>query len=70
MNDRWEQTNMTTNQAITEIGVQNNKLKLEVNRRGDIAMKWIQRCRDAGLDFDDYEDDKSLAQLEVDQSQG
>jgi hypothetical protein len=66
MNSRWEQTNMTTGHAINEISAQNAKLKAEVNRRGDIALKWIQRCRDAGLDFDDYDDDKDLGQLDID----
>ncbi|KAK2761179.1 basic helix-loop-helix protein [Arachnomyces sp. PD_36] len=60
---RWDQSNMTTNQAITEISTQNSKLKVEVNRRGDIAAKWIQRCRDAGLEFDDYDDEKDLGQI-------
>jgi hypothetical protein len=60
---RWDQSNMTTNQAITEISSQNSKLKVEVNRRGDIAAKWIQRCRDAGLEFDDYDDEKDLGQI-------
>lgn len=69
MDARWEQSNMTTGQAINEISTQNAKLKAEVNRRGDIALKWIQRCRDAGLDFDDYEDDKDLGQLEIDHTQ-
>lgn len=60
---RWDQSNMTTNQAITEISNQNSKLKVEVNRRGDIAAKWIQRCRDAGMEFDDYDDEKDLGQI-------
>jgi len=69
MTERWEQSNMTTTHAINEISAQNAKLKAEVNRRGDIALKWIQRCRDAGLEFDDYDDEKELGQLEVDHSQ-
>lgn len=60
---------MTTTHAINEISAQNAKLKGEVNRRGDIALKWIQRCRDAGLEFDDYEDEKDLGQLEIDHGQ-
>lgn len=63
--DRWDTTQMTTNQAIAEISAQNEKLKAEVNRRGVLAMKWLQRCREAGLDFADYDDDKDLSQLEV-----
>ncbi|KAF9894059.1 basic helix-loop-helix protein [Aspergillus nanangensis] len=70
MSERWEQNNMTTTHAINEISSQNSKLKVEVNRRGDIAMKWLQRCRDAGLEFDDYEESKELDHLEVDQGQG
>ncbi|WEW56443.1 basic helix-loop-helix protein [Emydomyces testavorans] len=69
MVDRWDTTQMTTNQAIAEISAQNAKLKAEVNRRGALAMKWLQRCRDAGLDFPDYDDDKDLSQLEVDDLQ-
>ncbi|KAI1925461.1 basic helix-loop-helix protein [Ophidiomyces ophidiicola] len=69
MVDRWDTTQMTTTQAITEISSQNNKAKAEVNRRGIIAMKWLQRCREAGLDFPDYDDDKDLAQFEVDDVQ-
>ncbi|EFR00514.1 PENR2 protein [Nannizzia gypsea CBS 118893] len=65
---RFDTTNMTTNQAITEISAQNAKLKNEVNLRSDIASKWIQRCRDAGLNFDDYDDEKSLGKLPVDES--
>lgn len=71
MNERWDQNNMTTSHAINEISAQNAKLKGEVNRRGDVALKWIQRCRDAGLEFPDYaEDEKDLGQLEIDHAQG
>jgi bHLH factor len=66
---RWDTANMTTNHAIAEISAQNAKLKGEVNRRGDIATKWMQRCRDAGLEFDDYDDEKDLGPLEVDETQ-
>ncbi|KAJ9295521.1 transcriptional regulator family: Helix-loop-helix [Paecilomyces variotii] len=70
MNERWDQNNMTTSHAINEISAQNAKLKGEVNRRGDVALKWIQRCRDAGLEFPDYaEDEKDLGQLEIDHAQ-
>lgn len=65
---RFDTTNMTTNQAIAEISSQNSKLKVEVNRRGDIASKWIQRCREAGLEFDDYEDEKDLGRLDIDEN--
>ncbi|EAS30698.3 HLH DNA binding protein [Coccidioides immitis RS] len=69
MVDRWDTTQMTTTQAIAEISAQNAKLKAEVNRRGVLAMKWLQRCREAGLDFPDYDDDKDLSQLEIDDVQ-
>ncbi|KAL4806131.1 hypothetical protein BDV18DRAFT_122619 [Aspergillus unguis] len=69
ISERWEQTNMTTNHAINEISGQNAKLKVEVNRRGDIALKWLQRCRDAGLEFDDYEESKELEAIDIDQNQ-
>lgn len=64
---RWEQDNLTTTQAISEVSAQNSKLKNEVNRRGGIAMKWLQRCRDAGLVFDDYDEAKELEPLDIDQ---
>lgn len=64
---RWDTANMTTNHALAEISAQNTKLKSEVNRRSEVARKWIQRCRDAGLEFGDYEDDeKDLGLLDVD----
>lgn len=69
MNTRWEHTNLTTQQALTEINTQNSKWKAEVNRRGDIALKWIQRARDAGLEFDDYDDEKDLGQLDTEHTQ-
>lgn len=69
MSSRCEAINMTTNHAITEISAQNTKLKGEVNRRGDVALKWIQRCREAGLEFDDYEDEKDLGPIEVEELQ-
>ncbi|TPR01141.1 hypothetical protein CAN33_0037815 [Aspergillus niger] len=69
MSERWDQNNMTTSHAINEISSQNSKLKIEVNRRGDIALKWLQRCRDAGLEFEDYEDSKELEPLDIDQGQ-
>lgn len=65
--ERWEQSNMTTTHAISEISAQNSKLKAEVNRRGAIASKWLQRCRDAGLEFDDYDEAKELEPIEVEQ---
>lgn len=70
MDARWETANMTTNHALAEISSQNAKLKNEVNRRGEIALKWIQRARDAGLDFNDYDDQKDLGSLDVDEHNG
>ena len=69
ISERWEQTNMTTHHAISEVSAQNSKLKVEVNRRGEIASKWLQRCRDAGLEFNDYGEAEELKPLEVDQGQ-
>ncbi|EYE93102.1 putative HLH DNA binding protein (Penr2) [Aspergillus ruber CBS 135680] len=68
--ERWEQSNMTTHHAINEVSAQNSKLKIEVNRRGEIAQKWIHRCQDAGLQFEDYNESDELKPLEVDQGQG
>ena len=67
MAGRLEQNNMTLDHAIADIYAQNTKLKAEVNRRGGIAQKWLQRCRDAGLHFDDFDDLKDLDSIEVDQ---
>ncbi|KKZ63716.1 hypothetical protein EMCG_01950 [[Emmonsia] crescens] len=68
---RWDTANMTTNHALAEISTQNTKLKGEVNRRGQVASKWIQRCREAGLEFEDYEEDeKDLGLLDVDDDGG
>jgi bHLH factor len=39
-------------------------LKQEISRRNAIAAKWLQRCRDAGLEFDDYEEAKELETLD------
>lgn len=61
---------MTTHHAINEVSAQNSKLKIEVNRRGEIAQKWIHRCQDAGLQFEDYNESDELKPLEVDQGQG
>lgn len=69
MAGRLEQNNMTLDHAIADIYAQNTKLKAEVNRRGDIAQKWLQRCRDAGLHFEDFNDSKELDSIEVDQDQ-
>ncbi|KAH8702382.1 putative HLH DNA binding protein [Talaromyces proteolyticus] len=69
MGDRFDQTNLTTQSALSEITTQNSKWKAEVNRRGDIALKWIQRARDAGLEFDDYDDEKDLGNLHMDHNQ-
>jgi hypothetical protein len=67
MAERWEQSNMTTTSAINEISTQNSKLKAEVNRRGGIALKWLQRSRDAGLELEDYDEAKELEPLDVEQ---
>lgn len=65
IDDRFEQHSLTANHAITEISTSNQKLKAEVNRRNNIALKWLQRCREAGLEFDDYEEAKELETFEM-----
>lgn len=60
IDQRFEQHSLTTNHAIAEISASNSKLKAEVSRRNNTALKWLQRCRDAGLDFEDYEEAKEL----------
>lgn len=65
IDERFEQHSLTANHAIAEISQSNSKLKAEVGRRNNIALKWLQRCRDAGLEFDDYEEAKELEKLEM-----
>ena len=65
IDERFEQHSLTTNHAIAEISTSNSKLKAEVSRRNNIALKWLQRCRDAGLDFDDYDEAKELETLDM-----
>jgi len=45
---------MTLEQALREVTVQNDKLKAEIQRSWKEAEKWELRCREAGLQFDDY----------------
>ncbi|KAJ5280201.1 bHLH domain-containing protein [Penicillium angulare] len=63
--ERFEQHSLTTTHAINEISASNSKLKGEVARRNGMASKWLQRCRDAGLDYDDYEESKDLENFEI-----
>ena len=63
--EQFEKHSLTANHAIAEISNSNSKLKSEVSRRNNLALKWLQRCRDAGLEFDDYEDSKELETLEM-----
>lgn len=65
---RNEQQQNLFQQTLAEISQANYRLKEEVNRRGDVANKWITRCREAGLHFDDYEDEKSLGHVREDGS--
>jgi len=63
--EQFEKHSLTANHAIAEISGSNQKLKGEVGRRNVIALKWLQRCRDAGLEYDDYEESKELESLEM-----
>lgn len=65
ISERFEQHSLTTTHALNEISASNSKLKAEVGRRNGIALKWLQRCRDAGLEYDDYEESKDLENLEI-----
>jgi bHLH factor len=65
IDERFEQHSLTTNHALSEISASNQKLKAEVSRRNNMAQKWLQRCRDAGLEFDDYEDAKELETFDL-----
>ncbi|KAJ5099534.1 bHLH domain-containing protein [Penicillium argentinense] len=65
IDERFEQHSLTTNHALSEISASNQKLKLEVSRRNNIAQKWLNRCREAGLEFDDYEEAKELESFDL-----
>ncbi|CAG8881098.1 unnamed protein product [Penicillium salamii] len=62
--EQFEKHSLTTNHAISELGGSCQRLKGEVGRRNGIALKWLTRCREAGLEFDDYEESKQLETLE------
>lgn len=57
---QFESHSLTTDHAINEISASNSKLKAELDRRTAIGLKWLQRCRDSGLEFDDYDEAKEL----------
>lgn len=72
----WEREKITIETALAEITMSNTKLKIEANRRGAVARKWIERCREGGLvglgvgegegGFEDAEvDEASLGDLQV-----
>lgn len=61
---KWAQESMISRHALDEISDQNNKIRDEANRRGEIAKKWLDRCREAGLSFEDYEDEADLHRLD------
>ncbi|KAJ5104849.1 hypothetical protein NUU61_002196 [Penicillium alfredii] len=63
--ERFEQHSLTTTHAISEISTSNAKLKAEISRRNHIALKWLQRCRDAGLEFDDFEEARELETFDL-----
>jgi bHLH factor len=65
--EQFEKHSQITNHAISDISTSNQKLKNDVSRRNAMAMKWMSRCRDAGLEFDDYEDSKELESLDLEQ---
>lgn len=45
---------MVVEEALREVTLQNEKLKAEIQRSWREAEKWEYRCRDAGLEFGDY----------------
>ncbi|KAJ5562605.1 hypothetical protein N7535_002948 [Penicillium sp. DV-2018c] len=65
VDEQFEKHSLTAGHAINEISNANAKLKSELARRNNIALKWLTRCRDAGLEFDDYEESKELESLET-----
>ncbi|KAJ5709063.1 hypothetical protein N7493_010397 [Penicillium malachiteum] len=62
---RFEAQGLTLNHAISELTATNTKWKAEINRRSDIGAKWLHRCREAGLDFDDFDDAKDFEPLSL-----
>lgn len=55
--ETWNREKLVANTAITEISTSNTKIKIEANRRGAVAKKWLERCRAAGVKCDDYDED-------------
>lgn len=51
----WNNERATIDVAIKELSERNNKLKVSVEQAWAESTKWQRRCRDAGLQFDDYD---------------
>ena len=62
---KLENERSTVEMAIKELTNRNDKLKAEAQKAWADSNKWQQRCRDAGLQFDDY-DDGGLVGIDID----
>jgi transcriptional regulator CBF1 len=51
----WNNERATIDVAIKELSERNDKLKATVEQAWAESSKWQKRCRDAGLQFDDYD---------------
>ena len=51
----WDNERATIDVAIKELSERNNKMKASAEQAWTEAAKWQKRCRDAGLEFDDYD---------------
>jgi transcriptional regulator CBF1 len=57
----WNNERATIDVAIKELSERNNKMKASVEQAWTETQKWQKRCRDAGLQFDDYGMDGTVA---------
>ena len=51
----WSNERATIDIAIKELSERNNKMKASAEQAWAESNKWQRRCRDAGLQFDDYD---------------
>jgi transcriptional regulator CBF1 len=51
----WNNERATIDVAIKELSERNNKMKVSVDQAWKERDKWMKRCRDAGLEFEDYD---------------
>ena len=57
---RWHNERGTLNQAVQELSARFERMKENYDHASAERNKWQQRCRDAGLQFDDYDEPSSI----------